>query len=127
MHSQKPVGAKPGCGMQPEPNRRKIVGKKLYVGNLPFSTNDQDLAEIFGQVGQVRSTKIIFDRESGRSKGFGFVEMSSDEEAAQAISQFNGAQLNGRPLTVNEARPMAPRTGAETGLGQGRQERAQRW
>lgn len=113
--------------MQPEPNRRKIVGKKLYVGNLPFSTNDQDLAEIFGQVGQVRSTKIIFDRESGRSKGFGFVEMSSDEEAAQAISQFNGAQLNGRPLTVNEARPMAPRTGAETGLGQGRQERAQRW
>lgn len=113
--------------MQPKPNRRKIVGKKLYVGNLPFSTNDQDLAEIFGQVGQVRSTKIIFDRESGRSKGFGFVEMSSDEEAAQAISQFNGAQLNGRPLTVNEARPMAPRTGAESSLGQGRQERAQRW
>jgi RNA recognition motif-containing protein len=103
------------------------VGKKLYVGNLPFNTNDQDLAEIFGQVGQVRSTKIIFDRESGRSKGFGFVEMGSEEEAAQAISQFNGAQLNGRPLTVNEARPMAPRAPGDPGFSDGRQERTQRW
>lgn len=103
------------------------MGKKLYVGNLPFSTNDQDLAEIFGQVGQVRSTKIIMDRDSGRSKGFGFVEMSSEEEAAQAISQFNGAQLNGRPLTVNEARPMAPRTGTDASFGNGRQERARSW
>jgi hypothetical protein len=103
------------------------VGKKLYVGNLPFNTNDQDLAEIFGQVGQVRSTKIIFDRESGRSKGFGFVEMSSEEEASQAISQFNGAQLNGRPLTVNEARPMAPRAGADSSFADGRQDRTQRW
>ncbi len=103
------------------------MGKKLYVGNLPFNTNDQDLAEIFGQVGQVRSTKIIFDRESGRSKGFGFVEMSSEDEAAQAISQFNGAQLNGRPLTVNEARPMAPRAPSDPSFDSGRQDRSQRW
>ncbi len=103
------------------------MGKKLYVGNLPFNTNDQDLAEIFGQVGQVRSTKIIFDRESGRSKGFGFVEMSSEEEAVHAISQFNGAQLNGRPLTVNEARPMSPRPPTDPTPDSGLQDRAQRW
>jgi cold-inducible RNA-binding protein len=110
------------------------MGKKLYVGNLPFNTTDQDLSEIFTQVGQVASAKVIMDRDSGRSKGFGFVEMNSDEEAQNAISQFNGAQLNGRPLTVNEARPMAPRApGAGPGTGAGafnnnsRADRNSRW
>lgn len=109
------------------------MGKKLYVGNLPFTTTDQDLNEIFAQAGQVTSAKIVMDRDSGRSKGFGFVEMSSDEDALNAISQFNGAQLNGRPLTVNEARPMAPRSPQGGGYSSsprnssGRNERNHRW
>ena len=85
------------------------MGKKLYVGNLPFSTTDQSLAEAFAQCGTVESAKIITDRDTGRSKGFGFVEMSTEAEAADAISKFNGAELDGRPMTVNEAKPMAPR------------------
>src|SRR3954471_19658351 len=92
------------------------MGKKLYVGNLPYSVTDQVLLDSFTQVGTVTSAKVIMDRESGRSKGFGFVEMSSDEEAANAITQFNGADYEGRSLTVNEARPMAPREG---GAGRG--------
>ena len=95
------------------------MGKKLYVGNLPFTTTDQELTEIFTQVGQVASAKVIMDRDSGRSKGFGFVEMNTDEDATKAIEQFNGAQFNGRPLTVNEAKPMAPRTGGGGGFGGG--------
>lgn len=93
------------------------MGKKLYVGNLPFSTTDQDLGNMFAQAGQVVSAKVITDRDSGRSKGFGFVEMNSDEEATAAISKFNGTDMNGRPLTVNEARPMAPREGGGGGRG----------
>jgi RNA recognition motif-containing protein len=85
------------------------MGKKLYVGNLPFSATDQSLHETFSQCGSVESSKIIMDRDTGRSKGFGFVEMSSDTEAQNAISKFNGADYEGRPMTVNEARPMAPR------------------
>ena len=85
------------------------MGKKLYVGNLPFSATDQILTDTFSQCGTVQSAKIIMDRDSGRSKGFGFVEMSSDAEAAAAISKFNGADYEGRAMTVNEARPMAPR------------------
>ncbi len=85
------------------------MGKKLYVGNLPFSADDQALVDIFAQSGSVVSAKVITDRETGRSKGFGFVEMSSDEEAAKAIEQFHGADYAGRPMTVNEARPMEPR------------------
>jgi len=85
------------------------MGKKLYVGNLPFSATDQILSETFAQCGTVESSKIIMDRESGRSKGFGFVEMSSDAEAADAISKFNGADYEGRAMTVNEAKPMVPR------------------
>jgi len=117
-------------------SEEEIMGKKLYVGNLPFSTTDQELSEIFTQVGPVASAKVIMDRDSGRSKGFGFVEMASDEAALNAISQFNGAQLNGRPLTVNEARPMAPRSnsqhdgmGSSRGFGGGgnRNERNNRW
>lgn len=95
------------------------MGKKLYVGNLPFQTNDQELGEMFAQAGQVTSAKVIVDRDSGRSKGFGFVEMSSDDEALKAISQLNGVQINGRALTVNEARPMVPRSGGGFGGGGG--------
>ena len=85
------------------------MGKKLYVGNLPFSATDQILSDTFAQCGTVASAKIIMDRETGRSKGFGFVEMSSDVEAQNAISNFNGADYDGRAMTVNEARPMVPR------------------
>ena len=87
------------------------MGKKLYVGNLPYSANDQTLADMFAQCGTVESAKIIMDRDSGRSKGFGFVEMSSEAEANAAIAKFNGADNDGRAMTVNEAKPMAPREG----------------
>jgi RNA recognition motif-containing protein len=109
----------------------ETMGKKLYVGNLPFTTTDQDLGEIFTQIGQVSSAKVVMDRDSGRSKGFGFVEMNTDDEAQNAISQFNGAQLNGRALTVNEARPMAPRSGQTGYAGNNnrsdRNDRNNRW
>ena len=95
------------------------MGKKLYVGNLPFSTTDQALSELFSQCGTVESAKIITDRETGRSKGFGFVEMSSDSEANEAISKFNGQQNDGRAMTVNEARPQAPRDSRGGGGGGG--------
>jgi RNA recognition motif-containing protein len=93
------------------------MGKKLYVGNLPFSATDQVLADTFAQCGKVESAKIIMDRDTGRSKGFGFVEMSTDAEAADAISKFNGADYEGRAMTVNEAKPMAPREGRGGGGG----------
>lgn len=85
------------------------MGKKLYVGNLPFSATTEELSAAFAECGAVESVKIITDRETGRSKGFGFVEMSSDAEAAGAISRLNGADYAGRAMTVNEAKPMAPR------------------
>lgn len=85
------------------------MGKRLYVGNLPFSATDQVLTETFSQCGTVESSKIITDRDTGRSKGFGFVEMSTDTEALEAISKFNGADYDGRPMTVNEAKPMVSR------------------
>jgi RNA recognition motif-containing protein len=87
------------------------MGKKLYVGNLAFQTSSQDLQELFGQAGTVESAQVIEDRDTGRSKGFGFVEMSTDDEAAAAIEQFNGKDLAGRALTVNEARPRENRGG----------------
>ena len=95
------------------------MGKKLYVGNLPFSATDQILTDTFNQCGTVESAKIIMDRDTGRSKGFGFVEMASDSEAQLAISKFNGADYDGRPMTVNEARPMVPREGRGGGFGGG--------
>jgi len=79
--------------------------KKLYVGNLAFQTTSQDLQELFAQAGTVESASVIEDRDTGRSKGFAFVEMSTDEEAATAIDQFNGKEVAGRALKVNEARP----------------------
>src|SRR3954462_14136368 len=85
------------------------MGKKLYVRNLPFSATDQILSDTFAQCGTVESAKIIIDRDTGRSKGFGFVEMSTEAEAQDAISKFNGADYDGRAMTVNEAKPMAPR------------------
>ena len=103
------------------------MGKKLYVGNLPFSATDQLLADTFSQCGTVESAKVITDRETGRSKGFGFVEMSTDAEAADAIAKFNGADYNGRAMTVNEAKPMAPRDNRGGGGGGGREPRGNRW
>jgi RNA recognition motif-containing protein len=91
------------------------MGQKLYVGNLPFSAVDENLVEIFSQCGKVISAKVITDRESGRSKGFGFVEMSTDAEAKDVIAKFDGADYDGRRMTVNEARPMEPRTGGGGG------------
>ena len=95
------------------------MGKKLYVGNLPFSANESSLEQIFAQAGTVESAKVITDRDTGRSKGFGFVEMSTDAEAADAIAKFNGADYEGRPMTVNEAKPMAPRENRGGGGGFG--------
>src|SRR4051794_2717670 len=93
------------------------MGKKLYIGNLPFSATDASLQEIFKQAGNVASAKVITDRDTGRSKGFGFVEMSTDQEAADAISKFNGADYEGRAMTVAEAKPQAPREGGGGGGG----------
>ncbi len=93
------------------------MGKKLYVGNLPYSATDQILSDTFAQCGTVTSAKIIMDRDSGRSKGFGFVEMSTDAEAADVITKFNGADYDGRAMTVNEAKPMVPREGGGGGRG----------
>ena len=85
------------------------MAKKLYVGGLPYATTDTELKEAFSQAGAVESAVIIMDKMSGRSKGFGFVEMSSDEEAQKAIEMWNGKDFGGRSLTVNEARPMEDR------------------
>ena len=87
------------------------MAKKLYVGNLAFQTTSQDLQELFAQAGTVESASVIEDRDTGRSKGFAFVEMSTEAEAASAIEQFNGKELAGRALTVNEARPRENRSG----------------
>lgn len=81
------------------------MGKKLYVGNLSYSVRDSDLEDLFAAHGSVQSAQVIMDRDSGRSKGFGFVEMSNDDEAQAAISALNGREIEGRALTVNEARP----------------------
>ena len=85
------------------------MAKKLYVGGLPYATTDTELKDAFAQAGAVTSAVIIMDRMTGRSKGFGFVEMSSDEEAQKAIEMMNGKDFGGRTLTVNEARPMEER------------------
>jgi len=85
------------------------MGNKLYVGNLPYAVRDQDLEQAFSQFGAVTSAKVMMERDTGRSKGFGFVEMGSDAEAQQAINGMNGQSLGGRSIVVNEARPMEPR------------------
>ncbi len=93
---------------------------KLYVGNLAFQTSSEDLQQLFAQAGTVQSASVIEDRETGRSRGFGFVEMASKEEGESAISQFNGKEFNGRNLTVNEARPREDRGNRGGGGGGGR-------
>ncbi len=87
------------------------MSTKLYVGNLSFNTSNEDLQELFAQAGTVESTNIIEDRDTGRSRGFAFVEMSSKEEAATAIEQLNGKEIDGRNLNVNEAKPREDRSG----------------
>jgi RNA recognition motif-containing protein len=93
---------------------------KLYVGNLAFQTTSEDLQELFSQAGTVESASVIEDRETGRSRGFGFVEMASNEEGQKAIEQFNGKEVNGRNLNVNEAKPREDRGGRGGGGGGGR-------
>ncbi len=97
------------------------MGNKLYVGNLPYSVRDSDLEQAFSQFGAVTSAKVMMERDTGRSKGFGFVEMGSDAEAQAAINGMNGQPLGGRSVVVNEARPMEarPRTGGYGGGGGG--------
>jgi len=92
---------------------------KLYVGNLPFSISDQDLEGLFAQAGQVESVSVITDRDTGRSRGFGFVEMESREAAEAAIQQLNGYEMDGRAIVVNEARPREDRGGGRGGFGGG--------
>ncbi len=101
------------------------MGKKLYVGNLPYSVRDGDLEQAFGQFGSVTSAKVMMERDTGRSKAFGFVEMGTDEEAQSAINGMNGQPLGGRSVVVNEARPMEerpPRSGGGGFGGGGRRE-----
>ena len=95
------------------------MSKKLYVGNLAFQTTSQDLQQLFAQAGTVESASVIEDRDTGQSKGFAFVEMSTDAEAASAIEQFNGKEVAGRALKVNEARPRENRSGGGGGRGFG--------
>lgn len=96
---------------------RQVVGKKLYCGNLVFACSSADLEQMFGAFGSVQSAQVISDRETGRSKGFGFVEMSNDEEAAAAIEGLNEKDYEGRPLVVNEARPREDRPRGGGGRG----------
>jgi cold-inducible RNA-binding protein len=110
------------------------MSMKLYVGNLTFQTNSQQLQELFAQFGTVESATVVEDRETGRSRGFGFVEMSTKEEADAAIAQFNGKEVNGRALNVNEAKPRENRSSNGGGRGNGggrnfgsRDDRSPRW
>lgn len=91
------------------------MGRKLYVGNLPYSASQESLQEAFGQCGTVESATVITDRDTGQSKGFGFVEMSSESEAQKAIQDLNGKEIDGREIKVNEAKPKAPRGGGGRG------------
>ncbi len=101
------------------------MSMKLYVGNLSFQTSSEDLQQLFTQAGTVESVSIIEDRETGRSRGFGFVEMASKEEGQSAIEQFNGKELNGRNLNVNEAKPREDR-GSRGGFGGNRNDSGRR-
>jgi RNA recognition motif-containing protein len=100
-------------------SKEAIVAKKLYVGNLSYEVTDSDLENLFSPHGTVQSAQVIMDRDAGRSKGFGFVEMNSDQEAQAAITALNGTESNGRALTVNEARPREERggSGGKAGFG----------
>ena len=93
------------------------MSRKLFVGNLPYETTEQDLEALFGQAGAVETVTVVRDRMTGRARGFAFVEMANDEDAQKAMTQLNGHQLGGRALTVNEARPEVPRGGGFGGGG----------
>jgi cold-inducible RNA-binding protein len=93
---------------------------KIYVGNLPFSTNEDELSDVFGEFGEVTSVALISDRDTGRPRGFGFVEMASDDDARKAISELDGTDLGGRQLKVNEAKPREDRGGGGGGGRGGR-------
>jgi RNA recognition motif-containing protein len=95
------------------------MATKLFVGSLSWGVNDDQLGDFFAQIGEVESAKVIIDRDSGRSKGFGFVEMKSDDDAKKAVEELNGKELDGRPVTVNEARPREerPRRDFQSGGG----------
>jgi RNA recognition motif-containing protein len=97
----------------------KVMAMKLYVGNLSFQTSSEDLQQLFAQAGTVESASVVEDRDTGRSRGFGFVEMASKEDGEKAIQQFNGTDVNGRNLTVNEARPREDRGNRGGGGGRG--------
>ena len=98
-----------------------VMAKKIFVGNLSFQTTETDLSNMFGAIGQVESAQIVTDRDTGRSKGFAFVQMADDDAAEKAIAQLNGTEIGGRKLTVNEARPMEKRdVGNRGGGGSGR-------
>lgn len=103
------------------------MGRKLYVGNLPFETGETELHELFSQAGSVESVTVMRDQATGRARGFAFVEMSSDEEAQNAIKQLNASQVGGRSLTVNEARPKAARSGGFGGGSSNRRRSEPRW
>jgi len=103
------------------------MGRKLYVGNLPYSATEQILIETFSQYGTVDSANIITDRDSGRSKGFGFIEMSSDSEAQKAIQELDGSTLDDRQIKVNEAKPKAPSRGGGGYGGGGKRGGGGRW
>jgi cold-inducible RNA-binding protein len=96
------------------------MSTKLYVGNLAFQTTSQELQQLFGQAGTVNSASVVEDRDTGRSRGFAFVEMSSEQEATSAIEQFNGKELSGRALKVNEAKPRENRSGSGRGFSDNR-------
>ena len=98
------------------------MSQKLYVGNLSYSTTEDQIRDLFAQVGEVASVSLITDRETGRAKGFGFIEMSTSEQAQEAIKRFNGYTLDERTLTVNEARPREERSGGGGSFGGGRRE-----
>jgi RNA recognition motif-containing protein len=103
------------------------MSRKLYVGNLPFEVGETELQELFASAGSVESVTVMRDQATGRARGFAFVEMASDEEAQNAITQLNASQVGGRSLTVNEARPKAPRSGGFGGGGSHRRRSEPRW
>jgi cold-inducible RNA-binding protein len=103
------------------------MGRKLYVGNLPYQTDETALQSLFAQAGNVESVSVVRDMATGRARGFAFVEMGSDEEAQQAINQVNGVELGGRALTVNEARPKTSGGGGGFGGGDSRRRSEPRW
>ena len=115
----------PAIGTSQCDKEEHVMSRKLYVGNLPYEVGETELQELFGRAGSVESVNVMRDQATGRARGFAFVEMSTDEEAQQAITALNGTQVGGRNLTVNEARPKPERSGG--GFGGGQRRREPRW